>query len=187
MCLRFFSFLRKKKLERLAKLEIEKFQQKNLQNAGNASYLALAMFDWVELFWNGKKEKFLIRNIDATRLVVYGKYPNIMLKFAQDLKEKGLNIEETEADTFDWEAYRKEEAELYEKIAQESMITPSFQETYDAILTLRKEKHIESPINTIQDVFPCDFLADLFAYHLRNWELSVKKKLNASILKELDE
>ena len=180
---KFFEFLRRKKLRRLARAKVEALQL-NATSAGGAEHLAHAMFDWLDLFWNGHKEKFLIRNINTPELIIYGKYPNIMMKFAQDLKKNGLEIEADPPEKFDWDSYKSEELQLFEKVARESMITPAFDETYKAILAVREERNIEIPIKSIQDVFPYDFLSDLFAYHMRYWELSIKKKLDSLTLKE---
>ena len=54
------------------------------------------------------------------------------------------------------------------------MVTPTYQECYDAILNIRGIS--ESSLN---DVIPKDFLNDLFLFYLTDWEQAVKKNLDA--------
>ena len=69
---------------------------------------------------------------------------------------------------------KEEEDEFLVELAKKSMVTPTYQECYDAILKIRGIS--ESALN---DVIPKDFLNDLFLLYLTDWEKDVKKNLAA--------
>lgn len=169
-------YLKRKSIEKKAKIEIQK-EKNELANLSFANRLALASYDWVKLDWNGQKEEFLIKNINVTDMALCGKYPNIMLHFIRTAKSEGLKLDDDNIEEkIDYAQLKKEEYSFYEEIARVSMLTPSFQEVYDAIINLRKTKGIETKIESVRDVIPYDFLEDLFRYHMQRWELDIKKK-----------
>lgn len=168
-------FFRRKQIEKSLKERIEE-EKKTIPELPIAERLALASYDWVKLDWNGHKQDFLIKNINVTDMALCGRYPNIMLHFVKTAKAQGLQIEEDVEDKIDYAELKKEEYSFYEEIAKVSMLTPSFQEVYDAIIKLRKDKGIEQKIESVRDVIPYDFLEDLFRYHMQRWEQDIKKK-----------
>ena len=174
-------YFKRKKIEKKAKEKIEN-EKNNLANLSLANRLALSSYDWIKLEWNGHKEEFLIKNINVTDMALCGKYPNIMLHFIKTAKNEGLNLEDENIEKIDYKELKKEEYAFYEEIARASMLTPSFQEVYDAIINLRKNKGIETKIENIRDVIPYDFLEDLFRYHMSRWEENIKKKSNIQTL-----
>lgn len=172
------NYFKRKSIEKVlkGKIEIEK-EKKDMPNLSVAERLALASYDWVKLEWNGHKQDFLIKNINVTDMALCGKYPNIMLHFVKTAKAEGLKIEDDDIEEkLDYAELKKEEYSFYEEVARVSMLTPSFQEVYDAIINLRKQKGIEQKVESVRDVIPYDFLEDLFRYHMQRWELDIKKK-----------
>ena len=136
--------------------EITKIEQTAPKN--EAERLAMATCEWVELLWNGEKQKFLIHKTNFQELLTCGRFPNILYKFVKlDIKKM-----------------KEEEEEFLIELARKSMITPTYQECYDAILKIRG---IE--MSDINDVMPKDFLDDLFLFYLKGWEKDIKKNLDA--------
>ena len=69
---------------------------------------------------------------------------------------------------------KEEEDEFLVELAKKSMVTPTYQECYDAILKIRGISE-----STLNDVIPKDFLNDLFLLYLTDWGRDVKKNLVA--------
>ena len=157
--------------QRTIQAEITKIEQAAPKN--EAERLAMATCEWVELLWNGEKQKFLIHKTNFQELLTCGRFPNILYKFVNGLSEavgeKDLKITE-----LDIKKMKEEEEEFLIELARKSMITPTYQECYDAILKIRG---IE--MSDINDVMPKDFLDDLFLFYLKGWEADVKKNLDA--------
>ena len=170
--------LAKRRLEAKARRQLEK-QKKEWYNRSATERLATLTCEWVRLSWNGKACEFLINNINVADLAVSGRYPNVIVYFMKLAKQASQDAEEDDIDV-DMKKVKEEEQALYEEVARQSMITPSFQETYDSILKVRKERGIEIKITCIRDVIPYDFLQELFKYHLERWVQGIKKNLDAS-------
>lgn len=137
-----------------------------------AERLAIASCDWVELLWNGTKQKFLIHKTNFQELLTCGSFPNILYKFIDGIAE-AAGAKEAVSEV-DFKKMKEEEDEFLVELAKKSMVTPTYQECYDAILKIRGIS--ESALN---DVIPKDFLNDLFLLYLTDWEKDVKKNLAA--------
>ena len=137
-----------------------------------AQRLALAACEWVELLWNGTKQKFLIHKTNFQELLTCGNFPNILYKFVNGITE-AVGAKEAVSE-IDLKKMKEEEDEFLVELAKKSMVTPTYQECYDAILNIRGIT--ESSLN---DVIPKDFLNDLFLFYLTDWEQAVKKNLDA--------
>ena len=137
-----------------------------------AERLAIATCDWVELLWNGTKQKFLIHKTNFQELLTCGSFPNILYKFIDGIAE-AAGAKEAVSEV-DFKKMKEEEDEFLVELAKKSMVTPTYQECYDAILKIRGIS--ESALN---DVIPKDFLNDLFLLYLTDWEKDVKKNLAA--------
>ena len=135
-----------------------------------AERLAIATCDWVELLWNGTKQKFLIHKTNFQELLTCGSFPNILYKFIDGIAE-AAGAKEAVSEV-DLKKMKEEEDEFLVELAKKSMVTPTYQECYDAILKIRGIS--ESALN---DVIPKDFLNDLFLLYLTDWEKDVKKNL----------
>ena len=168
----------RRRIEAKARRDIEK-QKLEWYSRPASERLAMGTCEWVRLNWNGKKEEFLINNINVADLAVSGRYPNVIVYFMQLAKE-ATDISEDFDDALDMAKVKEEEQALYEEVARQSMMSPSFQEVYDSILKLRKERNVEREVKCVRDVIPYDFLQDLFKYHLDRWVQGIKKNLNAS-------
>nr|DAX65598.1 MAG TPA: hypothetical protein [Caudoviricetes sp.] len=138
-----------------------------------AQRLALATCEWVELLWNGTKQKFFIHKTNFQELLTCGNFPNILYKFVNGITE-AIGEKDTAISEIDLKKMQEEEEEFIVELAKKSMVTPTYQECYDAILKIRGIS--ESSIN---DVIPKDFLSDLFLFYLTDWEQAVKKNLDA--------
>ena len=141
----------------------------------------------MRLKWNGNEEEFLVNNLNVADLAVSGRYPNVIVYFMQLAKQESVSDEDELIDVVDMSKVKEEEQALYEEVAKQSMVSPSFQEVYNSILKMRRERNIEVDVKTITDVMPYDFLQDLFKYHLERWVKMIKKNLNASTSIELVE
>ena len=174
------TFFKRRSLERKAKARIAQ-EKLEWYSRPVSERLAMGTCEWVKLKWNGELQEFLLNNINVADLAVSGKYPNVIvyfMKLAKDAtKSKDDDILE---DKIDMQAVKQEEQALYEEVARKSMMSPTFQEVYDAILKVRNEKGIEVEVTCVRDVIPYDFLQDLFRYHLERWVASIKKNLNLS-------
>ena len=136
-----------------------------------AQRLALATCEWVELLWNGTKQKFFIHKTNFQELLTCGNFPNILYKFVNGITE-AIGEKDAAISEIDLKKMQEEEEEFIVELAKKSMVTPTYQECYDAILKIRGIS--ESSIN---DVIPKDFLSDLFLFYLTDWERTVKKNL----------
>ena len=166
-------------LKRKARNEIEK-QKLEWYTRPTSERLAIGTCEWVRLKWNGNEEEFLINNLNVADLAVSGRYPNVIVYFMQLAKQESASDEDELIDPVDMNKVKEEEQALYEEVARQSMVSPSFQEVYDSILKMRRERNIQVDVKTIKDVMPYDFLQDLFRYHLERWVAMIKKNLNAS-------
>ena len=149
--------------------EIDRIEKKHFES--EAERLAMATCEWVELLWNGKKQKFLIHKTNFQELLTCGRFPNILYKFVNGLSE-AVGEKDLEVSEVDLKKMKEEEDEFLVELAKKSMVTPTYQECYDAILKIRGID--ESDIN---DVIPKDFLSDLFLFYLTDWNVEVKKNL----------
>ena len=138
-----------------------------------AQRLALATCEWVELLWNGTKQKFFIHKTNFQELLTCGSFPNILYKFVNGITE-AVGAKDLKVSEIDLKKMKEEEDEFLVELAKKSMVTPTYQECYDAILKIRGIS--ESSLN---DVIPKDFLNDLFLFYLTDWEQAVKKNLDA--------
>lgn len=138
-----------------------------------AQRLALATCEWVELLWNGTKQKFFIHKTNFQELLTCGNFPNILYKFVNGVSES-IGAKDLTVSEIDLKKMKEEEDEFLVELAKKSMVTPTYQECYDAILKMRGIS--ESSIN---DVIPKDFLNNLFLFYLTDWERAVKKNLDA--------
>ncbi|QUY18381.1 hypothetical protein GWP40_08675 [Treponema vincentii] len=138
-----------------------------------AQRLALATCEWVELLWNGSKQKFFIHKTNFQELLTCGNFPNILYKFVNGVSES-IGAKDLKVSEIDLKKMKEEEDEFLVELAKKSMVTPTYQECYDAILNIRGIN--ESSLN---DVIPKDFLNDLFLFYLTDWEQDVKKNLGA--------
>ncbi|QHX42898.1 hypothetical protein GWP43_04890 [Treponema vincentii] len=137
-----------------------------------AERLAIATCDWVELLWNGTKQKFLIHKTNFQELLTCGSFPNILYKFIDGIAE-AAGAKEAVSEV-DFKKMKEEEDEFLVELAKKSMVTPTYQECYDAILKIRGISG-----SAFNDVIPKDFLNDLFLLYLTDWEKDVKKNLVA--------
>ena len=137
-----------------------------------AERLAIATCDWVELLWNGTKQKFLIHKTNFQELLTCGSFPNILYKFIDGIAE-AAGAKEAVSEV-DFKKMKEEEDEFLVELAKKSMVTPTYQECYDAILKIRGISE-----SALHDVIPKDFLNDLFLLYLTDWEKDVKKNLAA--------
>lgn len=165
-------------LDRKSKNELEK-RKIDWYSRPISERLAMGTCEWVKLKWNGHQEEFLINNLNVADLAVSGRFPNVIVYF--------MKLAKTEEDDdpileVDMKKVKEEEQELYEEVARKSMVNPTFQEVYDSIINIRKERKLEIKVECIKDVIPYDFLQDLFKYHLERWVEGIKKNLNTSIL-----
>ena len=167
------------RLERRAQRQIER-QKLEWYSRPTSERLAIGTCEWVRLKWNGNEEEFLVNNLNVADLAVSGRYPNVIVYFMQLAKQESASDEDELIDPVDMNKVKEEEQALYEEVARQSMVSPSFQEVYDSILKMRRERNIQIDVKTIKDVMPYDFLQDLFKYHLERWVAMIKKNLNAS-------
>jgi len=163
------SFFTERKRQSVIEAEIEKV--KKTKPESEADRLAMATCEWVELLWNGTKQKFLIHKTNFQELLMCGRFPNVLYKFINGITESG-GAKDLEVSEVDLKKMKEEEDEFIIELAKRSMVTPTYQECYDAILKLRGIS--ESSIN---DVIPQDFLNDLFLLYLIDWDNTVKKNL----------
>lgn len=163
------SFFTERKRQSVIEAEIEKV--KKTKPEGEADRLAMATCEWVELLWNGTKQKFLIHKTNFQELLMCGRFPNVLYKFINGITESD-GAKDLEVSEVDLKKMKEEEDEFIIELAKRSMVTPTYQECYDAILKLRGIS--ESSIN---DVIPQDFLNDLFLWYLIDWDNTVKKNL----------
>lgn len=164
------SFFKGKSRRQAINAEIAKIENESPKNG--AERLAIASCDWVELLWNGTKQKFLIHKTNFQELLTCGSFPNILYKFIDGIAE-AAGAKEAVSEV-DFKKMKEEEDEFLVELAKKSMVTPTYQECYDAILKIRGIS--ESALN---DVIPKDFLNDLFLLYLTDWEKDVKKNLAA--------
>ena len=165
--------------EAIERIEKEKYEW---YNRPVSERLAMGTCEWVHLNWNGHREEFLINNLNVADLTVSGRYPNVIVYFMQLAKQSSDDEDEKIVEEIDMKKLKEEEQALYEEVARQSMVNPTFQEVYDSILKMREERGIKVEVKCIKDVIPYDFLQDLFRYHLEKWVNTIKKKLNASTL-----
>lgn len=163
------SFFTERKRQSVIEAEIEKV--KKTKPEGEADRLAMATCEWVGLLWNGTKQKFLIHKTNFQELLMCGRFPNVLYKFINGITESD-GAKDLEVSEVDLKKMKEEEDEFIIELAKRSMVTPTYQECYDAILKLRGIS--ESSIN---DVIPQDFLNDLFLWYLIDWDNTVKKNL----------
>ena len=175
--------IKRQKIEKNLKKEIEKKKMQN-ESLPLQKRLALSTCSYVSLMWNGSLQEFLISSLNVIYLVMSGKFPNVMLSFAIELKERGASLDVEDEDKLDVKAMQQEQYALYEEVARRSMVSPTFNEVYESIIEMRKERNIDIKVETIRDVFPYDFLEDLYTYHLKKWETDLKKKSERLILTE---
>ena len=142
--------------------------------------LALATCEWVELLWNGTKQKFFIHKTNFQELLTCGSFPNILYKFVNGVSES-IGAKDLKVSEIDLKKMKEEEDEFLVELARKSMVTPTYQECYDAILKIRGISE-----SSLSDVIPKDFLSDLFLFYLTDWEQDVKKNLAAFNLPDSD-
>lgn len=165
------SFFKGKSRRQTIKAEIAKIENESPKN--EAERLAMATCEWVELLWNGTKQKFFIHKTNFQELLTCGSFPNILYKFIDGIAE-ATGAKELEASDVDLKKMKEEEDEFLVELAKKSMVTPTYQECYDAILKIRGISE-----STLNDVIPKDFLSDLFLFYLTDWGRDVKKNLDA--------
>lgn len=141
------------------------------KNKSPADHLAIMTCEWVNLLWNGAKQKFLIHKTNFQELLTCGRFPNILYKFVNGIAE-AAGSEDLKLSEPDLKRMKEEEDEFLIELAEKSMVNPTYQECYDAILKIRGLT--ESNIN---DVIPQDFLNDLFLWYLNDWNDTLKKNL----------
>lgn len=162
------AFFKKAKLKQEINTELNRIEHKEQTQAEN---LARQTCEWVELFWNGTKQKFLIHKTDFNGLLTCGRFPNILYKFVDGIAD-AVGSPELKTDKGDLKKMQEEENEFLIELAERSMVTPTYRECYDAILKVRGITETE-----IDDVIPKDFLSDLFLFYLKDWEENIKKNL----------
>ena len=161
------SFFTQKKQQRAIDAAIA--QVKKEEPESEAERLAKASCDWVELLWNGSKQKFFIHKTNFYELLTCGRFPNVLYKFVKGIA-KSEEAKDIVLSDVDLKKMKEEEDEFIIELAKKSMVTPTYQECYDAILKVRGMS--ESDIN---DVIPRDFLSDFFLFYLTDLEATVKK------------
>lgn len=162
------AFFKKAKLKQEINTELNRIEHKEQTQAEK---LAIQTCEWVELFWNGTKQKFLIHKTDFNGLLTCGRFPNVLYKFVDGIA-KAVGSSELKTNKTDLKKMQEEENEFLIELAQRSMVTPTYRECYDAILKVRGITETE-----IDDVIPKDFLSDLFLFYLKDWEENIKKNL----------
>ncbi len=175
------SRLAKWKIERRARREIAKQKLEWYSRPVNER-LAMGTCEWVRLKWNGQQEEFLVNNLNVADLAVSGRFPNVIVYFMKLAKDAVQADEADDIIEVDMEQVKEEEQALYEEVARQSMMSPTFQEVYDSIIKMREERGVRREVKSVRDVIPYDFLQDLFRYHLERWVSGIKKNLNASTL-----
>jgi len=163
------SVFTERKREKAIEAEITKV--KKAEPESEAERLAMATCEWVELLWNGTKQKFLIHKTNFQEFLTCGRFPNVLYKFVNGIAE-AAGAKDLQISKVDLKKMQEEEDEFIVELAKKSMVTPSYQECYDAILKIRGIS--ESDIN---DVIPKDFLNDLFLLYLTDWDQAIKKNL----------
>ena len=162
------------KLKREIKKEVNKFYKEN-KNDTLADRFAKQTCEWVELLWNGTKQKFLIHVTNFQELLLCGWFPNAALAFVKNI---GAGLDKDTLKAEDWEGIdlqraKEEQEEFLIELAQRSMVQPSYRECYDAILKLRGMENGSE----IDDVIPKDFLYNLQLWYLQRWGDTLKKNL----------
>ena len=165
------SFFKGKSRRQAIKAEIAKIENESPKN--EAERLAMATCEWVELLWNGTKQKFFIHKTNFQELLTCGSFPNILYKFVNGITE-AVGAKDLKVSEIDLKKMKEEEDEFLVELARKSMVTPTYQECYDAILKIRGISE-----SSLSDVIPKDFLSDLFLFYLTDWERDVKKNLDA--------
>lgn len=141
------------------------------ENKNHADHLAMMTCEWVELLWSGAKQKFLIHKTNFQELLTCGRFPNILYKFVNGIAETS-GAEDLKLSEPDLKRMKEEEDEFLIELAKKSMVNPTYQECYDAILKIRSITG-----SNINDVIPQDFLNDLFLWYLNDWNDTLKKNL----------
>lgn len=150
-------------------------EEKRFNKLPQLERLAYSTYSWVSLNWNGHKEKFLINNINVVEITASGKYPNIMLSFIERIKDMGANVDDKDLE-IDTQKMVAEQYQLYEEVARKSMVNPTFDEVYNAIVNMREARGFVDKAVCVSDVIPSDFLIDLYNYHIERWSANIKKK-----------
>lgn len=170
------------KLKRQVNKEFKKFY-KEQKSITIADRLAKKSCKWVELLWNGEKQKFLIHVINYQELLCCGRFDNVLLSFIKGV-EKNITNEKLSEDDFkdiDLKRLKEEQEEFLIELAERSMVMPTYRECYDAILKLRGMENG----STINDVIPKDFLYNLQLWYINSWSEQLKKNLAKFNLKDL--
>ncbi|EFW38963.1 hypothetical protein [Treponema phagedenis] len=156
---------------------------KNREGISLAEDLAIDTCEWVDLYWNGKKRKFFIHEIDFQELLMCGRFPNVIYHFSKRLfKKLQADDEDLKIPEGDIKRMQEEEAEFKIELARRSMVQPLFQEVYDAILKMRSMNESD-----VADVIPPDFLNDLFLWYLKTLDENIKKNSETLISSALVE
>lgn len=161
-------------------------EERRIGGLSQVERLAYSTYSWADLSWNGHKERFLINNINVVELTASGKYPNIMLSFIERIKELGANVDKEDLKV-DTQKMIVEQYQLYEEVARKSMVNPTFDEVYNAIVKMREAKGFTDKAINVNDVIPNDFLVDLYNYHIARWTDTIKKKSDELTLTALEE
>lgn len=159
-------------------IEAAYFKQMKKQYGKNAARLALSSCSWVELYWNGNKQPFLIKNIAFQELLTCGRFPNILFQFTKTISKK-LGIEDEAVQESDIQKMQEEEEEFRHELAEKSMVYPRYRECYEAIIGILGNTEARR-----EDVMPKDFINDLFLWYVSDWYENIKKKSELLALNE---
>lgn len=151
-----FDWIKTKRIRKLLKAK---------KNLSLAETLAESSCKTVLLPWNGVMSPFKIREVNFMEIIGSGKYPNILFSFTKHLVKDKENTPET-----DVESLKKEQDSFMKELARKSMVEPTYQECFDAIVK-RLPDYADG-----DDVIPADFLQGLYAWYLRAFTELLKKK-----------
>lgn len=167
-------FFEKRKRQKEINRRISEWEKEHTPK-NPAELMAEKTCRWVELLWNGEKQKFLIYQINFLELLHCGRFPNVVFQFINNIAKEFENPEATEK--ADLQRFKEEREEFLIELAERSMVMPTYRECYDAILKMRNIKEDDT-----SNVIPSDFLQDLFLFYITEIETNLKK--NSAVIQK---
>ncbi len=134
---------------------------------------------WLNLYWSGKKRKFLIHKVDFIELLTSGRFPNVLFRLTKGLTEI-LSEDTPEIPEADLKQMADEEEIFMQELVKKSLVEPSYKELEAA--TKKQLKYLEDDAIFFKTVIPEDFTKDLFLWYVKDWEETLKKKSEDVIL-----
>lgn len=168
-------FFRQLKQKRIINCEFKKFSTSH-DDLPLGEQFAYSTFDTVTLSWNGKKLKFVIGSINALDLIFCGRFPNIYFNYINSLLQARGELDKDNINEVDIIKLQEEEAVFLEELCKKTMIKPSYDELYTAMIKVKKSLDLSYEPKNIKEVFPFDFLTEIQTYHFAKLFDLVKKK-----------